>query len=134
MKNPIKKPSFKDRLRGYWLSLWRHPYTLIALLAYLLIAAMVMLYLASSPTYRSHTAWVLPGSGSSSKVVLDEVGQASQQTTSPFGNSSFNPRVNYKEVIRSLEVRQNAADSLGMSLAALEGINIELTEQTTIIK
>lgn len=109
------------------------PLFIAALVAYLLIFNAVVIYLKQPKTYGSEFSLVLPGTGSSSKVVLDEVGQVSQSSTSAFSSGSYNPRSNYKQILQSDAVRELAAAELGMAVADLQMPKIELVEQTSII-
>jgi len=71
-------------------------YTLVALLCYLAIAIVVVMYLTKAPVYVSEMSIVLPGSGSNSSFALDNIGQVSSSTKAAYGSSAYNPRVNYR--------------------------------------
>ena len=109
------------------------PLVIAALIAYLLIFNAVIIYIKQPAKYASEFSLVLPGTGSSSKVVLDEVGQVSQSSTSAFNSGSYNPRSNYKQILQSDAVREIAAASLGIPESHLQIPKIELIEQTSII-
>lgn len=109
------------------------PLFIAALIAYLLIFNAVVIYLKQPKSYASEFSLVLPGTGSSSRVVLDEVGQVSQSSTSAFSNNSFNPRSNYKQILQSDAVRELVAANLGIDITELAKPKIELLEQTSII-
>lgn len=116
-------------------NLSRHlsPLLITAIIAYLLVFTSVFSYLKQPKTYVSKFSLVLPGTGSSSNVVLDEVGQVSQSSTSAFGSSAYNPRSNYKQILQSDAVKDLAAASLGLTVEELAKPKIELIEQTSII-
>lgn len=111
----------------------KRPYLVTALVGYLLVIALVSLYLSKPMKFRSEMELVLPGTGSSSNVSLDEVGQVVSQTSTPFASRGFNPRVNYKEMLSSRGVLGAAAKEMGMSMGQFGQAKIKLTEQTSII-
>ena len=108
-------------------------YVWVTLLAMVAIAGMVVLYLSRPPVFASALSVVLPGSGSSSSFNIENVGTASQSTRTPFSSMAFNPLVNYKEIFKSREVLNSAADRLGTSYEALNSPRVELRERTSII-
>ena len=69
------------------------------------------------PIYTSTLNTTLPGSGSAAHVSLPNIGQASYETSSPYGNSSTqDPRETYKAIATSEPVIKAAAKKLNMSL------------------
>lgn len=129
----IMVPDNKSKLRGYVYYWLKKPYLVTALIGYLLIVAMVLLYLNKAPTFISEMDLVLPGTGASSNVNLNEVGEVVSQTTTPYATSGFNPRVNYKEMLSSRSVLERAALMMNMSINDFGKAKIKLTEQTSII-
>lgn len=111
----------------------RRPYLVTALSGYVTVVLLVLLYLSKPETFRSEMELVLPGTGSSNSVSLNEVGQVVSQTSTPFAGGGFNPRVNYKEMLSSRGVLTTAAEKMGMSLPQFGEAKIKLTEQTSII-
>lgn len=111
----------------------KRPYLVTGLASYAIVALMIMMYLAQDPRYTSQMELVLPGTGSSSSVTLDDVGQVLSQTNTPFSGGGFSPRVNYKEMLSSRGVSERAAQSLQMKLKAFGEPKVKLTEQTSII-
>ncbi|MCG8673131.1 MAG: hypothetical protein MI867_27325 [Pseudomonadales bacterium] len=130
----LKIPTDEDIRRGRILQVLRSPYLFWALISYFLITCMVIIYLKKQPVFSSEMALVLPGSGSSSSVQIDEVGSAKSQTKSPFSQASFNPRVNYKEMIKSRAVIEAAANVVGVSYEEFSMPKVLLTQQTSIIE
>lgn len=114
--------------------LMKRPYLVTALTSYLTIALLVSMYLGKPQTFRSEMELVLPGTGSSNSVSLNDVGQVVSQTSTPFAGGGFNPRVNYKEMLSSRGVLETAANELGMSLVEFGEPKLKLTEQTSIIQ
>lgn len=133
MKYPIVHLTKYGLFRSHVYTILKRPYLVTALISYLFVAALVVLYLNKAPSYTSDMEMVLPGTGSSNSVSLDNVGQVVSQTNTPFSGGGFNPRVNYKEMLSSRGVRSRAADKLKISLESLGKPRIKLTEQTSII-
>ncbi|WNC70671.1 hypothetical protein RGQ13_11075 [Thalassotalea psychrophila] len=123
----------RDKIRGYIYRLFKKPYLIAGLLGYLSVLAMVFIYLNMPEKYSSEVDLVLPGTGTSSNVKLNEVGEVISQTSTPYGSSSFNPRVNYKEMLTSRSVLERAALIMGISIREFAIPVIKLTEQTSII-
>lgn len=130
----LKIPTEADRRRARRRRLLRNPYWIWALLCYSVISVALVLYLNKTPVYSSEMSLVLPGSGSSSSVRLNEVGHATSQTNSPFNSAAFNPRVNYKEIIRGREVINAAAEKIEQTAANFGIPKVLLTEQTSILQ
>jgi len=108
-------------------------YTLVALLCYLAIAIVVVMYLTKAPVYVSEMSIVLPGSGSNSSFALDNIGQVSSSTKAAYGSSAYNPRVNYREILKSRAVLKEAASRLATGEVVFKEPKILLIEQTSII-
>jgi len=130
----IKIPDAADIKRAKRLGFFKSPYLIIGGISYFLVVLMVLLYLNKEPVFSSNMALVLPGSGTTSSFQLEQVGQANTQTKSPFAGASFNPRVNYKEMLKSREVIEAAAREVFMTTEGFGIPKIKLTEQTSIIE
>ncbi|WP_100642948.1 GumC family protein [Alteromonas facilis] len=133
MRYPLVVPTRWDQFRSWVYRILKWPYFVTGLVSYLFIGALVTLYLMKPPTFKSEMDLVLPGTGSSSNVSLDEVGQVVSQTTTPFGAGGFNPRVNYKEMLTSRGVLERAAETLQIAPHEFGTPKVRLTEQTSII-
>ena len=134
MKKTLKIPTRYERFRGHIYRVVHRPYFAVALLGYAFVTAFIALYLSKAPTYKSQMSLVLPGTGASNKIQLDEVGQVTSQTDNPFGAGAFNPRVNYKEILSSKSIVDYAATRLNISSQAFGSPKVKLTEQTSIIE
>jgi uncharacterized protein involved in exopolysaccharide biosynthesis len=130
----IKIPDPDDIKRAKRIRFFRSPYLIFGGISYLLVILMVIVYLHKEPVFSSNMALVLPGSGSSTSFQINDVGQANTQTKSPFAGASFNPRVNYKEMLKSREVIDQASRSVFMAAEAFGLPKVKLTEQTSIIQ
>jgi uncharacterized protein involved in exopolysaccharide biosynthesis len=133
MYYPIAIPTRYQRFREQFYRLVKWPCLALCLCGYLFIALIVMLYLNMAPKYQSDLELVLPGTGASSSVVLDNVGQVVSQTSAPFSAGGFNPRVNYKEMLLSRGVLRLASQKTSLSVIKFGQPKIALTEQTSIL-
>lgn len=133
MSTSIKIPTGYDRFRGQVYSILRWPYMTTGAMGYAFIMMLIALYMSQSPQFKSEMDLALPGTGSSSNVSLNEVGQVVSQTSSAFGAGAFNPRVNYKEMLTSRGVLDRAATKMNMTLPQFGEPKIKLTEQTSIL-
>jgi uncharacterized protein involved in exopolysaccharide biosynthesis len=133
MHYPIAIPTGYQKFRAQVYRIVRWPYLVLCLCGYLFIAVIVMLYLNKAPVYQSELELVLPGTGASSSVALDNVGQVQSQTSAPFAAGGFNPRVNYKEMLLSRGVLNLASEKISISVIKFGQPKITLTEQTSIL-
>ncbi len=133
MKYPIMIPTGYQRFRAQVYRILKWPYLVVCLCGYLFIALIVMLYLNKAPVYQSELELVLPGTGASSSVALDDVGQVVSQTSAPFSAGGFNPRVNYKEMLLSRGVLNLASEKTSLTAIKFGRPKITLTEQTSIL-
>ncbi|QIZ76361.1 GumC family protein [Ferrimonas lipolytica] len=133
MTYPIAVRTRADSRRAALYQFCRSRYVLVAGLGYALVVILVTIYLLQAPRFHSDMALVLPGSGSSSNFSLEDVGQASAQTKSPFSGGGFNPRVNYKEILTSRDVIRRAANNIGLDETQFGDPRVTLTEQTSIL-
>jgi len=102
-----------------------------ALLAWALAAA----YLGLTPVkYVSRWTLILPGSSQSATMHLETIGQATSTATSPFGSVSLSPKVVYKEIADSDNVRIAAAETLGMSYKDFGRPRIKLIDETGLMQ
>ncbi len=91
-------------------------------------------YLTSTPpSYTSHMSLILPGSGASSSVNIDSIGQASSHASSAFANNSVSPTQTYKRLIRADRILDAAAATLGTDPKALPRPKVTLVDQTGLI-
>jgi uncharacterized protein involved in exopolysaccharide biosynthesis len=133
MKYPIITLTKFGLIRAKIYTILKRPYLVVGIASYLVVGLLILLYLDKTPSFTSDMEMVLPGTGSSNSVSLDNVGQIVSQTSTPFSGGGFNPRVNYKEMLSSRGVRARAAKKLHISLQELGKPRIKLTEQTSII-
>ncbi|MEE9425607.1 MAG: hypothetical protein V3V18_11630 [Methylococcales bacterium] len=132
-----------DKTLPFWkkMILWtpgdRHRYRRYAIIVMshlMVIWVPTMLYLKLTPnTYTSSWSLMLPGSGFSASVSVDNIGQASTSSTTAYGNSALSPKVNYKTMSESKVLMQQAADSLDMNINDYGAPTIKLIDETAIM-
>jgi len=133
MKYPIARLSKFGLFRSNIYRILKRPYLVVGLLSYLVVILLVAAYLSKSPVYTSNMELVLPGTGNSSSVSLNDIGEVVSKTNTPFSGGGFNPRITYKEMLSSRTVIERAAKELNIPLNDFGKAKIKLTEQTSII-
>jgi uncharacterized protein involved in exopolysaccharide biosynthesis len=90
-------------------------------------------YVLMPPTYFSRWSLILPASNSGSTISLDKIGQASTTPGQPFGSVALSPKVIYREIATSDQIRERAALSLGMTPAAFGRVRVKLIDETLLL-
>ncbi|WP_436399174.1 GumC family protein [Roseobacter sp. S98] len=91
-------------------------------------------YLATAPLqYTSHASLILPGSGASASVNLNNIGQASSYANSAFSNGSISPTETYKRLISADRILTAAAKEMGVSNDVFGKPRVTLVDQTSLI-
>ncbi|WP_206615118.1 GumC family protein [Mesobaculum littorinae] len=104
------------------------------LLGAALIWAPIASYLSTAPLrYTSQVSLILPGAGASASVNLDQIGQASSNSSSPFSNNSVSPTETYKRLLSADRILSAAAAQVGVAREALGKPRVELVDQTGLI-
>ncbi len=99
-----------------------------------LIWAMALAYyLFMPPLYKSKWTLILPAAKNGSSVSLESIGHTSSQPGQPFGSASLSPKVIYKEIAGSEQVRSSAADKLGISTKEFGRPRVKLIDETSLI-
>lgn len=92
-------------------------------------------YLVFTPLkYASRWTLILPGSAQSAAMQLESIGQATSTANSPFSSVSLSPKVVYKEIADSDQVRTAAALSIGMDNAQFGRPRIKLIDETGLMQ
>lgn len=89
--------------------------------------------LLAQPSYTSKWTLILPTSTSSVSLQLESIGHAQTIPSSPFGSSSLSPKVIYKEIMASEQVRTAAAHSLGLKLTEFGAARVKLIDETALM-
>jgi uncharacterized protein involved in exopolysaccharide biosynthesis len=90
-------------------------------------------YFLMPPTYISRWTIILPTSSSSSSVNLETIGQASTTPSQPFGSVQLSPKVIYREIASSDQVRERAAASVGMPAKSFGRVRVRLIDETALM-
>lgn len=110
----------------------RYSIIVIVSLSFIWLPPVCYLMLATR-TFTSEWTLILPGSGSSTNVNLENIGQATSSASSPYGSNNLSPKVNYKSIAESRAVLKQAADTLSMTIEQFDKPRIELIEQTALL-
>lgn len=81
----------------------------------------------------SKSTLIVPGASTSVNVSLDKIGQASSSPVSAYNTGALSPKVIYKEMISSDDVRQEAAAALGIPMSKMGSPRIKLVDETALI-
>jgi uncharacterized protein involved in exopolysaccharide biosynthesis len=110
-------------------------YVFITLSALLLLWAPVIGFLLHmKPTYTCKWTLILPGTGLGASVHLDNLGETATAVSSPYSNSSIDPKTKYKAIALSQPVLAAAARTIPLSPEAFGEPQIKLVEQTTLMQ
>jgi uncharacterized protein involved in exopolysaccharide biosynthesis len=90
-------------------------------------------YLFSPSVYISRWSLILPASNNSSSLTLETIGQASTMPTQPFGSIQVSPKVIYREIASSDQVRIRAAQLANMSVTSFGRPRIRLIDETSLL-
>ena len=106
----------------------------IALLALAIVWASAFAYFTLMPaSYTTKWSLILPTSNSSSSVTIDTIGQASTTPAQPFGTIQLSPKVIYREIATSEQVRNRAAESLMIPPRLFGKVRIKLVDETSLL-
>ena len=109
-------------------------YLLVLGLGWIVIGMLAAAFSFLTPkTYSSGFTLILPGAGSSSSVNLSSLGQATSNTSSPFGSHSLSPTENYKRLLQSFRLRGKVAATLDLPIAEVPAPSIKLANQTKLM-
>lgn len=90
--------------------------------------------LLASPSYRSTTTLILPGSGSGGSMNVDSIGQASAATASAFSSPTLSPTESYKRLLSAEITLDRAAKIAGVETRDFPSPAIKLVDQTNLIE
>ncbi len=109
-------------------------YLFVLAIGWVGILALAMAFFFLTPkTYSSGFTLILPGAGSGASVNLDSLGQATSNTSSPFGSQSLSPTENYKKLLQSYRLRGKVATTLDLPLSEVSAPSIKLANQTKLM-
>lgn len=76
---------------------------------------------------------ILPGEGPTASLTLDEVGQASTHSSSPWSSSRLSPVESYRKLMMTDAVRSRAAETRGLEKDEFPKPKIKLVDQTNLM-
>ncbi len=107
---------------------------MLAVLAIAMIwSAAAAYYCLVPPQYVSRWSLIVPVSNNGSQVNLDTIGQASSTPSQTFGTLHMSPKVIYREIITSDQVRKAAANSLSVTAAQFGRPRVRLIDETGLL-
>lgn len=110
-------------------------YLVVAGTACVLVWLCTAAYLhTAAPRYTSKWTLVLPDRSESSSLAVSEIGNASFNNSSPFGNIGQNPLLTYQKFATSPTVLRNAAKTLEIEPGTLGEPRIRLIPQTPLME
>jgi len=115
----------KVRLRVYVLTL-----TFALVVIWMPVLAFVLL---SEVTYTSKFSLIMPVTGAGQSVNLESIGQATASTSSPFSQSSVDPKVNYQAIAMSKPVLKAAAAAVDLEESEFGKPRIKLVDLTALM-
>ena len=90
-------------------------------------------YTLTPATYVSKWTLILPVSNGSATVSLESIGQTSTTPGQTFGSLTLSPKVIYREIADSEQVRAAAAKSLGLETSTLGRARLRLIDETSLM-
>lgn len=106
----------------------------MGLLAIGIIWLMAAAYFVLMPsTYISRWTLILPAANSGSSMTLETIGQASTNPGQPFGSVTLSPKVIYREISTSDQVRQRAAEALRTTPLKYGHVRVRLIDETSLM-
>ena len=137
--NPAEDFGIGEEIRKFLLNTGsratrKHRYLLTFGLPIFLNWFAVLAYVEFTPlSYTSEMTLNLPGSVSNSSFSLDQIGQTSTSSGSPFNSASMSPKVIYKSIAESSRVLGLAAKVLDDPSGTIPKPTIQLIEETALM-
>jgi len=116
-------------------AVWRRlRYALVTIAAVSPIWFLAISYIAfSTPKYEAGMTLILPGEGPTASLTLDDVGQASTHSSSPWSSSRLSPVESYRKLMMTDAVRRRAAKQRSLSVDEFPKPKIKLVDQTNLM-
>lgn len=110
------------------------PHLRFAVVSIILLWLLVFSVLSLLPKqFASKSTLIVPGATQSVSVSLDRIGQSTTSPAQAYNTVALSPKVIYKEMLLSDEVRQAAARTLGLTLGEFGAPRIKLVDETALI-
>ncbi len=122
------------RIFRNWSSWRRLRYVIVTTMAITPIWFLAGSYILFTPKkYEAAMTIILPGDGPNASVNLDQVGQATMNSSSPWASSRLSPVESYRKLMMTDTVRREAAAARGLSPDNFPPPKIKLVDQTNFI-
>ena len=89
--------------------------------------------LFAPPKYDASMTMILPGDGPTASLTLNDVGQASTRSSSPWSSSRLSPVESYRKLMMTASMKTRAANMRGMLPEHFPTPKIKLVDQTNLI-
>lgn len=101
----------------------------------ILLWGVAILYLMlKSPIYTSKWSVSLPANQNSSSVNIPDIGSLSSDAESPYRSDLFDPRENYKYLMKEKDILTTAAAELNMKRSEFGKPEVEIVDNTTMME
>lgn len=98
-----------------------------------ILGASFIYFKSLDPSYVSYWSIALPGASTTTNLNLPGIAQASSYNSSPYISEFSDPRETYKFLARTPEVRQLAAEQLGITPREFGSAEVNVIDNTTIM-
>lgn len=100
----------------------------------LLWGAAILYLMLKSPIYTSKWSVSLPANQNSSSVNIPDIGSLSSDAESPYRSDLFDPRENYKYLVKEKDILTAAAAELNMKRSEFGKPEVEIVDNTTMME
>lgn len=122
------------RLFRNWSSWRRIRYVVVTIMAISPIWFLAVSYIMFTPKqYAAGMTIILPGDGPNASVNLDQVGQATTNSASPWASSRLSPVESYRKLMMTDTVRRASAKARGLTPDEFPTPKIKLVDQTNLM-
>jgi len=122
------------RLFKNWAQWRRLRYVIVTVMAIAPIWFLAITYITLTPKqYAAGMTIILPGDGPNASVNLDQVGQATSSSSSPWASSRLSPVESYRKLMMTDTVRRASAAARGLTPDTFPKPKIKLVDQTNLI-
>lgn len=122
------------RIFRNWASWRRLRYVLVTIAAVSPIWFLALSYIMfTPPSYEASMTLILPGEGPTASLTLNDVGQASTHSASPWSSSRLSPVESYRKLMMTDAVRRRAAETRGLAKDEFPEPKIKLVDQTNLM-
>ena len=122
------------RMFRNWAQWRRLRYIIVTISAIAPIWFLAITYITLTPKqYSAGLTIILPGDGPNASVNLEQVGQATSNSSSPWASSRLSPVESYRKLMMTDTVRRASAEARGLTPDVFPKPKIKLVDQTNLI-